>query len=50
MLEARKYYNDGVKFLNMDDYRGYYTNFKGAIQFSYVVIGHGRNYGSRSCG
>jgi hypothetical protein len=52
MLDARKYYDDGVKFLNMDQsYRSMATNyFNNAISYSNVVMQIGRAYSSRSCG
>jgi hypothetical protein len=52
MLDARKYYDDGVKFLNMDQsYRSMATAyFNNAISYSNVVMQIGRAYSSRSCG
>ena len=52
MLDARKYYNDGVKFLNMDQtYSSMAPSyFNNAISYSDVVMQIGRAYGSRSCG
>lgn len=52
MLDARKWYSDGVKFLNMDQsYRSMApTYFDNAISYSDVVMQIGRAYGSRSCG
>jgi hypothetical protein len=50
MLDARKYYDDGVKFLNMDQYRSMAPNyFNNAISYSNIVMQVGRAYGSRSC-
>lgn len=52
MLDARKYYNDGVKFLNMDQsYRSMASSyFDNAISYSNVVMQIGKAFGSRSCG
>jgi hypothetical protein len=52
MLDARKYYNDGVKFLNMDENQRSMAPmyFNNAISYSNVVMQVGRAYGSRSCG
>ena len=52
MLDARKWYSDGVKFLNMDQsYRSMApTYFDNAISYSNIVMQIGKAYGSRSCG
>lgn len=52
MLDARKYYNDGVKFLNMDQSYSSMapTYFDNAISYSNIVMQIGKAYGSRSCG
>jgi hypothetical protein len=52
MLDARKWYDDGVKFLNMDQsYRSMAPSyFDNAISYSNIVMQIGKAYGSRSCG
>jgi len=52
MLDARKWYDDGVKFLNMDQsYRSMAPSyFDNAISYSDIVMQIGKAYGSRSCG
>lgn len=52
MLDAYKYYDDGVKFLNMNQsYKSMATAyFNNAISYSDVVMQIGRAYSSRSCG
>ena len=51
MLDARKYYDDAVKFLNMNEAHrsmaGHY--FNNAISYSNVVKQIGNAYGSKLC-
>lgn len=51
MIEARKYYNDGIKFLNMNDnYRSMVIPYlNNAIDYSRIVIQIGYAYSSKSC-
>lgn len=51
MLDARKYYSDAVKFLDMNDsYRSMAASyFNNAISYSNIVKQIGSAYGSRSC-